>query len=212
MKKLIIIGASGQGKVVADIARLNGYEEIVFLDDNPNVHSCLGYPVLGPNSILEDVAGDVFVAIGNSKIRKELMEQYGDRCFATLVHPNAVIAEGVKIGNGSVVMAGAIVCPEVEIGIGCILNTACSVDHDCIIGNYCHVAVGTHLCGTVTVGSGTWVGAGAIISNNIDICKNVMIGAGAVVVKNIDKNGKYVGVPAKIMHSDVEIRGESPED
>ena len=61
------------------------------------------------------------------------------------------------------------------------------------------MAVGTHLCGTVTVGSGTWVGAGAIISNNIDVCNDVFIGAGAVVVKNIDKNGKYVGVPAKEM-------------
>lgn len=30
MKKLTIIGASGHGKVVADIAKLNGYDEIVF--------------------------------------------------------------------------------------------------------------------------------------------------------------------------------------
>ena len=31
MNRLIVIGASGHGKVVADIAVLNGYEDIVFL-------------------------------------------------------------------------------------------------------------------------------------------------------------------------------------
>lgn len=40
VKKLVIIGASGHGKVVADIAMLNGYNEIVFLDDNPNTKNC----------------------------------------------------------------------------------------------------------------------------------------------------------------------------
>ena len=43
MKRLLIIGASGHGKVVADIARLNGYQEIVFLDDNPEVRRCGEY-------------------------------------------------------------------------------------------------------------------------------------------------------------------------
>ena len=37
LKKLIIIGASGHGKVIADIAVNNGYEDIVFLDDNESV-------------------------------------------------------------------------------------------------------------------------------------------------------------------------------
>lgn len=32
--KIVIIGASGHGKVIADIAKLNGYQEIIFLDDD----------------------------------------------------------------------------------------------------------------------------------------------------------------------------------
>ena len=32
-KKIYIYGASGHGLVIADIARDNGYDEIVFLDD-----------------------------------------------------------------------------------------------------------------------------------------------------------------------------------
>ena len=46
-KKIIIIGASGHGKVVADIAKLNGYEEILFLDDDTSKRSCGRNPVVG---------------------------------------------------------------------------------------------------------------------------------------------------------------------
>ena len=47
MKKIVIIGASGHGKVIVDIAVRNGYEEIVFLDDNESIKECAGFPVIG---------------------------------------------------------------------------------------------------------------------------------------------------------------------
>ena len=190
--KLTIIGASGHGKVAAEIARLNGYDEIVFLDDNLSVRFCGRYPVVGTSR--EKADGDVFVAIGNAAIRARLS---GGRRLVTLIHPSAVIAEGVKIGTGTVVMPGAVVNPGAVIGKGCIINTSSSVDHDCLIGDYVHVSVGTHLSGTVCVGDMTWIGAGATVSNNISICGSCMIGAGAVVVNDIDHPGTYVGVPAK---------------
>ena len=46
-KKLVIIGASGHGKVIADIALKNGYEIVGFLDDNDAVKEIAGFPVLG---------------------------------------------------------------------------------------------------------------------------------------------------------------------
>ena len=63
MKRLIIIGASGHGKVVADIAALNGYEDIVFLDNNAEIEECAGYPVLGPDTAAAKLDGDVFIAV-----------------------------------------------------------------------------------------------------------------------------------------------------
>ena len=194
--RLIIIGASGHGKVVADIARLNGYENIVFLDDNKEVKECGGYPVIGDSSAAPD--GEIFVAVGNATIRKMLMERYSDRVMPVLIHPNAVIAKDVKIGAGTVVMAGAVINPDTVIGAGCIINTCSSVDHVCNVGDFVHVAVGAHLCGTVNVGESTWIGAGATVSNNVNICGNCMIGAGAVVVKDIMEEGTYVGVPARL--------------
>ncbi len=203
MKKLAIIGASGHGKVIADIAVKNEYKEIVFLDDNPKVQECAGFRVVGT---LEDIDKypdyDVIVAIGNASIRKKIHKKVGEDRLTTLIHPQSVISRRVTIGKGTVVMAGAIVNSDTKIGEGCIINTGASVDHDCSIGDFVHVSVGAHVAGTVTVGNGTWVGAGATVSNNIEICEVCMIGAGALVIKNIKENGTYIGVPVKKMKNE----------
>ena len=198
LSRLVIVGASGHGKVIADIAKLNGYKEIVFLDDNEAVDECAGYPVVGSSCDFTKVEKDVVIAIGNAKIRSRIQEQYESQGFhlVTLIHPGATIADSAEIGAGSVIMAGAVINPYAKLGKGCIVNTCASVDHDCVLGDYVHVAVGAHLCGTVEVGAYTWIGAGATVSNNISICPECMIGAGAVVVKDLDEKGTYVGVPA----------------
>lgn len=198
MNKLIIIGASGQGKVVADIAKKCGYRDIVFLDNDTKIKECSGYPVLGPDTMTSEIDGCVFIAVGNSVVRKKLMERESHRIIPVLIHPDAVVADDVTIDAGSVVMAGTVINPGTKIGRGVIINTSSSVDHDCNIGDYCHISVGAHLCGTVKIGEGTWIGAGSTISNNVNICGECMIGAGAVVINNIEEAGTYVGVPARM--------------
>lgn len=196
-KKLVIIGASGHGKVIADIAKKNGYHEIVFLDDDENIHECGGYPVIGRSHEVETINADIIVGIGNASIRKKIQQSIPVRKMATLIHPSAVVAEDVIIGVGTVIMAGAVINSGARIGKGCIINTCASIDHDCNVGDYVHTAVGSHLCGTVSVGDETWIGAGATVSNNISICSKCMIGAGAVVIKDAKESGIYIGVPAK---------------
>lgn len=197
-KRIAIIGASGHGKVVADIARLNGYNEIVFLDDNLSISKCGDYPVIGKCSDALLMHCDVFVAIGNGTVREKILTEMLNHNVAipTLVHPEAIIAEHVTLGAGTVVMPGAVINPYTDIGKGSIVNTCASVDHDCYIADYVHVAVGAHVCGTVTVGDRTWIGAGSTVINNVCICEDVTIGAGAVVINSINKRGTYVGVPA----------------
>lgn len=198
MKKLAIIGASGHGKVIADIAVKNGYKEIVFFDDNPNVQECAGFWVVGPSEDVDKYSDyDVIVAIGNASIRKKIHKQVGKYRLTTLIHPQSVISRRVTIGKGTVVMAGAIINSDTKIGEGCIINTGASVDHDCNIGDFVHVSVGAHVAGTVTIGDGTWIGAGTTVSNNIVICSECMIGCGAVVVSNISESGTYVGGPVR---------------
>ena len=200
--KLVIIGAGGHGKVVADIAlKIQKYKEIVFLDDNENVKECLGFPIVGKSENVEQYIeeSDFFVAIGNGNTRKRVTEYLVEQGanVISLIHPSAAIGSGVTIGKGTVVMAGVVINSDAKIGQGCIINTCSSVDHDCALGNYVHVAVGAHICGTVNVGENTWIGAGAIVKNNVDVCNNCMIGAGTVVIKDIKEVGTYVGSPAK---------------
>ena len=202
MKRIAIMGASGHGKVVADIAISNGYDEIIFVDANPKIKTLGEYQVMLEDDFMAQFSADtqdVFVGIGNAKIRRKLQEKLEGMGanVVTLVHPKATVAYDVHIGKGTAVMAGAVINPGTTIGAGCIINTSSSVDHDNVIGDYAHISVGAHTAGTVQVGDNTWLGIGAVISNNINVTSDVTIGAGAVVVKDITEPGTFVGVPAK---------------
>lgn len=200
MKKLGIIGASGHGKVVADIAKKMGcYQEIVFFDDNADGVQCGDYPVAGKSQDIFHFECDGFVAIGNALVRQRLQEEMEKRGIhvPVLIHPAAVVAEDVQILPGTAIMAGAVINPGSVIGKGCIVNTCASVDHDCKLNDYVHISVGAHLAGTVAVGEHTWIGIGAVVSNNLAVCENCMVGAGAVVINDIKESGTYVGVPAR---------------
>ena len=201
MKSLVIIGAGGHGRVIADIAQKSKkYKKIAFLDDNV-VGESLGFPILGKVCDLEKHIdkSEIFVAIGNSVARQGFIEKLlslGAK-VPVLIHPSAIIGGGVCIDVGTAVMAGAIINPCAKIGKGVIVNTCSSVDHDCVVSDFVHIAVGVNVAGTVKLGERAWIGAGATIKNNVDICADVIIGAGAVVVDNIESAGTYVGVPAK---------------
>lgn len=200
--KLLIIGASGHGKVVADVAmKMNRWESIAFLDDNPNVKSSLGLKVIGKSKDVIKYKDDfdLFVGIGDNKIRKKMfrrLEAVG-ATIPVLVHPSAVIGEDVIIDKGTVIMAGAIINPSTSIGKGCIINTGSTIDHDNNIGDFVHISPGVNLAGTVTVGECSWLGIGSSISNNITIADNCVIGAGGVVIRSLEETGVYVGMPVR---------------
>ncbi len=201
MKNLIIIGASGHGKVCADIAELMGcYDEIYFLDDTTK-GACFGHKIIGKVKDFMNFINDAdfFVAIGNAKIREKIfsmLEEYNAN-ITVLVHPSSKIARDTKIADGTVIEENAVIKPDSKIGKGCIINTNSVIAHDVIIEDFVHVSIGACIAGTVYVGKGSWLGIGSIVKNNISIASNCMIGAGAVVVSDIDESGTYIGVPAK---------------
>ena len=199
---LIIIGASGHGKVVADIAmKMNRWERIVFLDDDISIKKLIGLDVVGTTieAIKYKDKADFFVAIGNNEIRKKVQEIFIAQGLniVTLVHPNAVIGTDVEIGIGTVIMAGVVINSSTRIGNGCIINTGSSVDHDNEIKDYVHLSPGARTAGNVTVDHTTWLGIGSVVSNNIYICEKCRIGSGAVVINRITESGTYTGVPAR---------------
>lgn len=199
-KKVVVIGASGHGKVVADIIKEAGDEVAGFLDDNPEVFPMFSdYPVLGTTAQpLENVEAEYIVAIGNAKIREMIVKRFKGVKWYTAVHPTAVLSKSdTAIGEGTVIMPNAVINAGAKIGKHCIINTSAVVEHDNKLEDYVHVSVGAKLAGTVCVGKSTWIGIGACISNNLTICGGCMIGAGAVVVKDIKEAGTYIGVPAR---------------
>ncbi|WP_321372003.1 acetyltransferase [uncultured Desulfuromusa sp.] len=204
MTRLAILGASGHGKVVADIAECCGWQSIEFYDDAwPKTKKNGAWEVVGNTealiSQLKNYDG-VVVAIGNNEIRNsKLMELKDlDAPLVALVHPSATLSRYVALGSGSVVMAGVVVNAGTTIGAGAILNTCSSVDHDCRLGDSVHVSPGARLAGGVCLGDRSWVGIGASIRHGITIGSNVMVGAGAAVVNNLPNDVTALGVPAKI--------------
>ena len=198
-QQVIIIGASGHGKVVADTILQSGDHVYGFLDDNPELgDSFIGFPVLGMVDHFGNYPDAKFVvAIGNAKIRESIVEKLSGVSWYTAIHPRAIISPlETSIGEGTVVMAEAVINAGTKIGNHCIINTGAVVEHDNRIEDFVHISVGAKLAGTVHVGKGTWIGIGATVRNNVEICEGCMIGAGAVVVKSIISKGIYVGVPA----------------
>lgn len=200
--KLLIIGASGHGKVVADIAlKMGKWQTIAFLDDDKSLTSSMGLDVIGITNDIPKYKNEyeIFVGLGNNLLRQKLHEKLEkiDANIPTLIHPNTIIGTEVIIGIGTAIMAGAVINCCTKIGIGCIINTGSTIDHDNIIEDFVHISPGANLAGSVRVGHGSWLGIGSVVRNNINITKRCTIGAGAVVIKNITDQGIYTGVPAR---------------
>lgn len=203
-RKVIVIGAGGHGRVVADIVNASGDVLEGFLDDSRMEPPC-DIKLLGRVEDYTAFTSDhsFIVAIGDPRIRRKIVERLGHVRWYTAIHPTAVISKtGVCIGEGSAIMANAVVNPYAKIGCHCIINTAAVVEHDNVVGDYAHISVGAKLGGTVEIGMNTWVGIGACVKNNVHVCGDCMIGAGTVVLHDIETAGTYYGLPAKFIHAD----------
>lgn len=197
LKKIIVIGAGGHGRVISDIIRAAGDDMLGFLDDDRSKKDIIGD--VADYYKFPDV--EFIIGIGDTKIREKLAELPVK--WYKAIHPSAVVSQSANIGEGTVVMPNVVINNGAIVGKHCIINTSSVIEHDNLISDFVHISVGTKLGGMVSVDRGTWVGIGAIVSNNVNICGNCMIGAGSVVVHNITKEGVYYGVPATL-----HVRGE----
>lgn len=204
MKILAILGASGHGKVVADIAEQVGWDNVVFFDDAwPKLKKNGCWDVVGTSEdlFLSSII-NVFVAIGDGSIRNE-KSQYlieNGKKLETIIHPTASISRYSSVDIGTIVCEGAVIKAFSSIGKYNIINSNSVIGHDCLIKNGCHISLGATIAGNVIINSNSWVGNNASIKQNITIGSHVMIGSGAVVVKNISSNIIVVGNPAKLIN------------
>lgn len=202
MNNLLIVGAGGHGKVIADIAiKENKWNKIAYVDDKADFKTVMGLEVVGDFNRVHDFieSYEIILAVGNNSKRKRIyikLESMG-ASIPTLIHPSAIIGTDVYIDKGTVIMPGVVINCCSKIGKGCIINTGATIDHDSNIGDFVHISPGAHLAGTVTIGHDTWIGSGATVSNNTSITGDCVIGASALILKDIIDPGVYIGIPGK---------------
>jgi sugar O-acyltransferase (sialic acid O-acetyltransferase NeuD family) len=203
MRRILIVGAGGHGKVVADVVRLGGAFEIAaFADEKAtqrdgDLH--LGVRVLAGDGALararELGVGWAIVAFGDCKARLGCYERLRAHGFeiGSAVHPRAVVASDVAVGAGTVVGAGAVVNPAARVGDAVIVNTNAVVEHDCVLDDGVHVDAGAVVGGGTRIGRATWVGMGATIMKGLRVGAHAHIAPGAVVTRDVP-DGERVGV------------------
>ncbi len=193
MNKLAVYGASGHGKVVADIARGSGYEEIIFIDDGDNKY--MNFDIFSKQYINISVA----LAIGENRLRSKIFEKIKKAGFEiiTLIDPSAKVSSSAKIDKGAMIMPGVIINADAHISQGAIINSGAVVEHDVLVGLYSHISPNVSLAGGVKIGNFTHIGIGSCVIQNITIGDDVIVGAGSVVVRDIEDGVVVVGNPAR---------------
>ena len=209
--RLLIWGAGGHGKVVADVARAAGYAVLGFVDADPAKLGSIVEP--GGAAVIMDEAGlfgelgrakrpfdALAIAIGNNRARLQARARVSGRTqLPVLVHPRAVVSPSAALGEATVVMPMAVVNPAAHVGTAVIVNTAAVIEHDCVVGNGAHLSPNSTLAGEVHVGALSWIGAGATVIQRRRIGQSSIVGAGTVVIRDVPDEVTVVGCPARIV-------------
>lgn len=206
LKPIIILGCGGHARVVADVCRAAGRIVGGFLDNKTARRALVGgIAVVGGDELLDDrrfvTEHEFVVAIGDQRARRRLSNVVRERggTLATVIHPSAVVAPDVRIGAGTVLVAGSIINPGAVLGDFVIINTGATIDHDNVLKDGVQVCPGANLAGTVTCGEDAFIGTGAIIIPGRTIGARAVIGAGSVVTSDIPDDVTAVGCPARVV-------------
>ena len=213
----MILGSSGHAKVIIDIVEQEGRYGIAGLLDRYRMvgEQTLGYPILGKEADLSKIAsshqlGGVIVAVGDNHIRSQVVARVKVSCpglrFVRAVHPRGSIAEGVDIGEGSVIMAGVVISPGCSIGRFCIVNTNASLDHDSCMDEFSSLGPRASVAGTCRIGAYSAIGIGAVMVPDIHVGEHAVIGAGSTVLSNVESFKVAFGTPARV------VRDRKPGD
>jgi sugar O-acyltransferase (sialic acid O-acetyltransferase NeuD family) len=199
---LLVWGASGHGKVVADVAERCGYTIAAFVDDDPAKIGGRfgGLPVVAPADLTRvEPEAAIAMGIGHNGHRAAAFARAraAGRRLPALVHPSAVVARSARVGEATVVCAAAVVNPDAVVGVAAIVNSGAVVEHDCVVGDFAHVSPGAVLGGAAVVGDRAHVGAGAVVLPLRRAGDDAVLGAGAVVTRDVPGGATVVGIPAR---------------
>jgi sugar O-acyltransferase (sialic acid O-acetyltransferase NeuD family) len=210
MKRIVIFGASGHARVVADIVNREGICNIVGYIANVGVSSDhqTGISILGGDDELPEIMRQYDVNLGiiavgdnfrRSLIHNHITNQFPNFEFVSAIHPGAWVSPEARIGAGSVVMAGAIINPGSTIGSSCIVNTGATLDHDSRMKNFSSLAPGVVTGGNVEVGECSAVCIGAVVKHGLKIGEHSVVGAGSIVMRDVPPLSICYGQPCRFV-------------
>jgi UDP-N-acetylbacillosamine N-acetyltransferase len=197
--KIVVIGAGGHAKVVAEVARSAGYDVECFVANDKTEH--FGLPVISFEEFLQSPFNHAALGIGSNIDRARVYAQLkqNDIVCPALIHKSAIISPTATIGEATVVMPNCIINAEAHVQTGCIINSGAVIEHDCVLEDFVHISPNAALAGGVSVGEFSHVGIGANVIQLIKIGKECIIGAGAAVISDISDGATAVGVPARFV-------------
>lgn len=194
-RPITLIGAGGHARVAAACARRAGLVIGSVLDADPDR---IGQVVGGVEVTADDQRGDSLfhLAIGSNRTRRDLAFARPGADWATIIDPDASLADDVICDVGILIGMGARIQAAARLGRHVIVNTGAIVEHDCVVGDFAHIAPGAVLTGAVRVGEGVMVGAGAVVLPGLTLGDWAVVGAGAVVTRSVEAGATVVGNPA----------------
>lgn len=164
-RNLLILGAGQYGQLSRDVAwSMNCFDSISFLDD-------VSAEAIGKTSEYEQFCGqytDAFVAIGNSRIRMELMEKLLSCGYSlpVLRHPTSVVFPSAKLEAGCMIEPMAVVSASAVVDAGCLICAGAVVNHNARIGRCCQIDCNAVVASNAVVPEGTKVPCGAYFERN----------------------------------------------
>lgn len=204
-KKIVLIGYSGHGYVIAEAAKLLQYKLTHYCDKteiaaNPYNLTYLGFEA-DDNFTGWKNFNSYILGLGNNTLRCNAGELVlSKQCeVPVIIHPSASVADNAIIGKGTFIARNAAVNPLALVGDFAIVNTGAIVEHECVVGKGAHIAPGAVLAGNVIIGERTFIGANSVIKQGIKIGNDVIVGAGSVVLKDIANGTKLAGNPARTL-------------
>lgn len=206
MSELVIVGAGGHARVVADALASRGVRAHGLIDPSTPVGTQVGgYTVLGDDSWLTtNPTALVCVGVGATKdvaLRERIIASLAEHRVVGCTHVTAVIGTATKIHATAQILAGCIINHSAYIGANTVLYTGSIVEHDCVVGEHSYLSPRVTLCGGVKIGARVFIGAGATVLPNVMIGDGATIAAGAVVTEDVGANRTVMGVPAKVVDS-----------
>ena len=212
MKKVVILGAGGDGLVLAEAlaqcARGAGAQEwelVGYLDDACGAEGSFeGFRVFGLLDSWATLPRDVFFAPAIQKVRDmprraARIEGLGipPERWATVIHPTAMIASSATIGRGAYIAAFCSVQPRCSIGDFATLRAGAALGHDAIVSRHAYVGPNAVMCGKTVLHTGAHLGPGAVVLDERVVGQFAVVGIGSAVTKDVTDYAVVMGNPAK---------------